>query len=95
MALSAPSGRPKGKQYLQGKMWNQYVITAAASHPLSALPEIYNVVFQNHAQPLFDLFEALLLIHRHCAQPVRPARITPVWVKLRLILTGPITQTDK
>lgn len=29
VALSAPSGRPKGKQYLHGKAWNQYVITAA------------------------------------------------------------------
>lgn len=40
-------------------------------------PEIYNMVFQNHTQPLLDVLEALLLVHLHCAQPVWPVRITP------------------
>lgn len=42
-------------------------------------PEIYNLVFQYHTQPLLDVFEALLLVHFHCAQPVWPMRITPTY----------------
>lgn len=43
------------------------------------LPEIYNMVFQYHTQPLLDVFKALLLVHFHCAQPVWPMRITPTY----------------
>lgn len=42
-------------------------------------PEIYNLVFQYHTQPLLDVFEALLLVHFHCGQPVWPMRITPTY----------------
>lgn len=42
-------------------------------------PEIYNLAFQYHTQPLLDVFKALLLIHFHCAQPVWPMRITPTY----------------
>lgn len=43
-------------------------------------PEIYNMVFQNHTQPLLYVFKALLLIHFHGAQPIWPIRVTPTYL---------------
>lgn len=91
MAFSAPSGRPKGKQYLQvedmditcdnsGKNSIQCnILWLEVMRCCCQLPEIYNMVFQYHTQPLLDVFKALLLVHFHCAQPVWPMRITPTY----------------
>ena len=91
VAFSAPSGRPKGKQYLQGedldiKCDNSgksgirgNILRLEVMRCCRQLPEIYNMVFQYHTQPLLDVFEAFLLVHFHCAQPVWPMRITPTY----------------
>lgn len=62
-------------------------------------PEMYNLVFQYHTQPLFDFFKAILLVHFHCAQPVWPMKHTSKMfnpVELRSILTPlqPLSSTQ-
>lgn len=73
VALREPSGRPNGKQYLKNTS-----LAKVTRETEIVLPEIGNLRFEQHPQPLLDVLKLLLLLVGHTAHSVGSKVITVV-----------------
>lgn len=67
--------KTKNKKQKQKASWQPAQHGATAARPAPRFqPEVGDLVLQEHPEPLFDLFKALLLFHGDCADAVRPEK---------------------